>query len=43
MSKIVGFDLEGRPPRGGGVPFGLFWIGLEFRVLGCFEPENAFW
>jgi hypothetical protein len=42
MSRTVGFDLAGRPPGEGGLPLGLFWIGLEFRVLGCFEPKNAF-
>jgi hypothetical protein len=35
-------DLAGRPPGRGGLALGLFWIGLEFIVLGCFEPKNVF-
>ena len=41
MSKDCRLDLAGRP-RGGGLTLGLFWIGLEFGVLGCFEPKNVF-
>ena len=40
--QIVGLICPAAPAEGG-LTLGLFWIGLEFRVLGCFEPKTAFW
>jgi hypothetical protein len=41
MSEDFRLDLAARP-RGGELALRLSRIGLEFIVLGCFEPKNAF-